>query len=383
MSEERLWPVTATCTRGLEQVLRAEIAALGFPDATCGRGVVRLRAGLRDLVRLNLRLRAATRVLLTLREGPARGRDDLYGLAASVPWEEWLDERRTFAVEVAGPAPGFDHRGFAALVVKDALVDRLRSRLGGRPNVDRDDPDLLVHVHLGSDGASLSLDSSGQPLSRRGWRPAGGPAPLTESLAAGMLLLAGYDGSQPFLDPMCGTGTLAIEAASIATRQAPGAGRTFALERWPSPGEEVVAAERARAEDTVRKAPEPVWAGDRDERAVAATRRNARAAGVGGVVRVERRELRDLEVPGRGTVIVTNPPYGLRLGAGEDLESLYRDLGSTLKRRAPGCVAWVLTGAPGLARMIGLRAQRRVVLFNGPIECRLLRFDVVEGRLAD
>lgn len=383
MAEERLWPVTATCTRGLEEVLRAEIAALGFPDATHGRGVVTLRAGMRDLVRLNLWLRTAMRVLLTLRQGPARGRDELYGLAASVPWEEWLDARSSFAVEVAGPAPGFDHRGFAALVVKDALVDRLRDRLGNRPDVDRDDPDVRVHVHLGNDGATLSLDSSGQPLSHRGWRPMGGPAPLSESLAAGMLLLAGYDGSQPFLDPMCGTGTLAIEAALIATGRAPGACRALALERWRLPGASVLAAERARASESVRDAAAPVMAGDCDERAVAAARRNARAAGVSGVVRVAHRDVRDLEVPGRGTVIVTNPPYGQRLGVGEDLESLYRDLGSALKRRAPGCVAWILTGAPSLARLIGLRPQRRVVLFNGPIECRLLRFDLVEGRLAD
>jgi putative N6-adenine-specific DNA methylase len=338
---------------------------------------------MRDLVRLNLRLRTAMRVLLTLREGPVRGRDDLYALAASVPWEEWLDVRSTFAVEVAGPAPGFDHRGFAALVVKDALVDRLRDRLGMRPDVDRDDPDIRVHVHLGSDGATLALDSSGQPLSQRGWRPMGGPAPLTESLAAGMLLLAGYDGSQPFLDPMCGTGTLAIEAALIATDRAPGADRPFALERWRVPGRAVVAAERARARDAVREAPAPVVAGDCDPRAVAAARRNARAARVGGIVRVVHRDVRDLEIPGPGTVIVTNPPYGQRLGVGEDLESLYRDLGSALKRRAPGSVAWILTGAPSLARLIGLRPQRRVVLFNGPIECRLLRFDIVEGRLAD
>ncbi|MFZ5787876.1 MAG: THUMP domain-containing protein, partial [Acidobacteriota bacterium] len=149
MPGQPLWPVTATCTRGLEEVLREEVGALGFADATCARGVVRLRADFDGLVRLNLQLRTAMRVLLTLREGPARCREDLYELAASVPWEEWLDARKTLAVEVAGPAPGFEHRGFAALVVKDALVDRLRDRLGGRPDVDRADPDVRVHVHLG------------------------------------------------------------------------------------------------------------------------------------------------------------------------------------------------------------------------------------------
>lgn len=363
-------------------MLAAELRALtGIQDVEPERGLVAFRGDLAAVYRANLRLRTAMRVLLHLATGECGSRAALYELAASVDWEDLLAPGQTLVVDVAGQGEGFDSTAFAALVVKDAVVDRLRTRRGQRPDVSRTNADVRIHVHLRGRHADLALDSSGEPLSHRGYRPRGGPAPLSESLAAGCLLLAGYDGSQPFVDPMAGTGTFAIEAALIATGTAPGAQRSFACERWHFHRPERLVAEREAARGARRPATAPILARDIDIRAVAAIRHNAQAAGVGDSVQVWRGDLRDLPPQPAGSLLVVNPPYGERLGDLDELSSLYRALGDTFKQRLAGSAAWVLTGSPGLAKQIGLRASRRLVLFNGPIECRLLRFDIVEGSL--
>ena len=383
------WRCAATCTRGLEGVLAGELAALGVTGVEVGRGVVRFRGGLVEVAKANLWLRTAARVLVELAAGDGSSRTALYQLAARVPWEEWVGRASTFAVSVAGQGSAFPNTAFAALVVKDALVDRLRDRLGWRPDVDRSAPDLRVWVHLGGGSAALGVDSTGEPLAHRGYRPRGGPAPLAESLAAGVLLLAGYDGAQPLLDPMCGTGTIAIEAALIAAGAAPGRRRTFACERWPGAGSDLFERLRREARAAEHRPAAPIVAGDLDRRALAATRGNAAAAGVAAMLHVERTDARDLATVPVGTMIVANPPYGQRLGAGDDLAALYRDIGESLLRRARGCTAWLLVADPELVKRIPLRPSRRLVLFNGPIECRLLRYDIraaatlVDGAAAD
>jgi putative N6-adenine-specific DNA methylase len=371
-----IWTCAATCTRGLEEVLAAELAGIGAAGAEVGRGVVRFGGGYAAIARANLWLRTAMRVLVELAEGDATSRAALYDLAARVAWEEWVGPDRTVAVNAAGQAGAFPNTAFAALVVKDALVDRLRNRLGWRPDVDRSDPDLRIWVHLAGDTAAVGVDSTGEPLSHRGYRPRGGPAPLAESLAAGVLLLAGYDGSQPLLDPMCGTGTIAIEAAMIATRSAPGRRRSFACERWSRHDATTFAELRSDALEALRPPPAAIVAGDIDPRALAATRANAGAAGVAAAVTVARTDVRRLGPVTPGMLIVANPPYGQRLGDGEDLRELYRELGEGLRRQARGSTAWLLVGDLGLIKAIPLRPDRRIVLFNGPIECRLVRYDI-------
>lgn len=375
------WRLLATCSRGLEDVVASELRAMGAGEVEAGRGMVEFAGSLEGVYRANVGLRAAMRVLLPLAEGEACDRETLYGLASSVAWEEWLRPDQTMAVEVAGRTEAFRSSAFAALVVKDAVVDRLRARTGRRPDVARRDADVRIHLHLQGRRAGLALDATGEPLSHRGYRPRGGPAPLSEALAAGCLLLAGYDGSQPFVDPMAGTGTIAIEAALLATRSAPGLGRGFACERWSCHRPALLRAVRAQALAARRPAPASILARDVDPRAVAAIRHNAAAAGVGETVRVERGELRDMPPQPPGTLMLTNPPYGERLLDPHAVAELYRELGDTCKRRLPGSTAWVLTGNLQLARSIGLRATRRIPLFNGPIECRLLRFEMVEGSL--
>ena len=215
---DRSWPLVATCSRGLEEVLANELRALGASAVAVGRGMVSFSGGRDTVIDANLKLRSAMRVLVSLVRGQVGDRGGLYDFAASVPWEEALSVHQTFSVEVAGRARAFRDATFAARVVKDAVVDRLRRVHGARPDVDRDAPDIRLHLHLSDGASSLAVDSSGEPLSQRGYRPRGGPAPLNESLAAGILLLAGYDGTQPLIDPMCGSGTFAVEAALIATR---------------------------------------------------------------------------------------------------------------------------------------------------------------------
>ncbi|HPW56010.1 MAG TPA: THUMP domain-containing protein [Thermoanaerobaculaceae bacterium] len=375
----RAWRLLATCSRGLEGVVGAELRAMGAAGVEEGRGVVEFSGGLEEVYRANVGLRAAMRVLLHLTQGEAGGREALFALASAVAWEDWVRPEQTIVVDAAGRTQAFRNSGFAALVVKDAVVDRLRSRTGRRPDVSRTDADVRIHLHLQGTHASLALDASGEPLAHRGYRPRGGPAPLSEALAAGCLALAGYDGRQPFVDPMAGTGTIAIEAALIATATAPGLRRHFACERWPCHSGELLASVRATAAAMRRSAPVPVLARDVNPRAVAAIRHNATAAGMGGVVRVERGEVRSLPVQAPGTVVLTNPPYGERLGEPTELKVLYRGLGDTFKQRLPECTVWILTGNPELAKSIGLRANRRVQVFNGPIECRLLRYEIVAG----
>jgi putative N6-adenine-specific DNA methylase len=373
-------PLVATCSRGLEEVLADELRAIGVADVAPGRGFVGFTGGLRAVYEANLRLRTAARVLVPLAHGRVDGRDQLYGLASTVAWHDTIGRGQTIAVEVAGRSRAFDNTVFAAQVVKDAVVDRVRDRQGWRPSVDRGAPDLAIHLHLSDGLTTLGLDSTGEVLAHRGYRPRGGPAPLSESLAAGVLLLAGYDGAEPLLDPLCGTGTIAAEAVLIATRTAPGSRRGFACERWRGHDRELLAEVRSNASRERRDAPAPIVARDRDARAVQAAERNLEAAGMSRWVTVERRDALDLELPwGAGGLIVGNPPYGKRLGEVEQLGGFYERLGDQLKRSAPDATAWLLVGNRELANRIGLRAARRIPLFNGPIECRLLKYELYRG----
>ena len=370
--------LVATCARGLEMVLADELRTLGAEAVAPDRGSVLFAGDLRTVFDANVRLRTAMRVLVPLVRGETRSREDLYELAASIAWEEVIAERQTFAVDVVGRHRSFRNTTFAGQVVKDAAVDRLRAKRGQRPDVDREAPDIRVHLRLVDKGASiLSLDSSGEPLSHRGYRPRGGPAPLAESLAAGILLLAGYDGSQPLLDPMCGTGTFAVEAALIATGTPPGLHREFAFERWPVHDQLAFGEVQHEASHGHRAAPQPIVARDRAVRAIRATQRNLKAAWMNQWVELEQRDALDLMLPwGSGGTIVANPPYGKRVSDVEKLFGLYRRFGNSLKQQATGATAWILAGEPRLAKVIGLKPSRRIPLFNGPIECRWLHYEL-------
>ncbi len=371
--------LAATCSRGFEHVLADEIRRLAASNVTEGRGVVTFRGGLETIYRVNLWSRTAIRVLIRLAARHVTCRDDIYAMARQVEWQRWLSVRDTFAVETAGRTPVLTHSGFAALLVKDAIVDDFRERTGRRPSVDRSRPSVRIRLHLSARESSILIDTSGQPLSRRGYRRYGGAAPLSESLAAGMLLLAGYDGTRPFLDPMCGSGTIAAEAALIASNTAPGLYRRFAVERLPCHDARMLAGIRAAAERSRRDPTVQISASDCDATILTAARRNFERARLNRWISLTHRDFEDLELPGENTLIVFNPPYGHRLDGRGELTSLYRKIGDTLKQRAQGATAWILVGSGELARSIGLHASARIILFNGPLECRFLRFDLYAG----
>ena len=373
-------PLVATCSRGLEEVLADELRAMDLTNVAAGRGFVSFSGGLKAIYDANLRLRTAARVVIPVARGQVRGKEQLYDLAATVPWHRLVKRGQTIGVDVAGRSRAFHNTNFAAQVVKDAAVDTIRDRQGWRPSVDRSSPDMRLHLHLSDGVTTLSLDSTGEQLAHRGYRPRGGPAPLAETLAAGVLLLAGYDGSQPLLDPLCGTGTFAIEAALIATRTPPGLRREFAFERWAMHDLELFSEVTRAASREHRDAPAAIVARDRDERAVQAAKRNLKAAWMSRWVEVERCNALDLELPwSEGGVIVANPPYGKRVGDVNRLGKFYRGFGDRLKKNAQGATAWLLVGNRQLANKIGLKAKRRIPLFNGPIECRLLKYELYEG----
>ena len=401
----------ATCAKGTEGALRRELSALRLHAVRGERGGVSFEGRLEAGMRACLHARTAMRVLLELARWPAPDAGALYEGARAVAWDEWLTPRTTLAVEASVSSSAVTHSGYAALKVKDAAVDALRERLGARPAVDPKDPDVRIVLHLARDEATLSLDLAGAPLHRRGYRAVTTEAPLKETLAAAVLLLGGADPALPFVDPLAGSGTLAIEQALRARRIAPGLGRAFGFQRWPlyrgvpqSAWDRMKEEARARA---LPRAPAPIVARDLHPKAVEAARRNAAAAGVGADVLVEQGDARELAPRFPTGTLAANPPYGERLmgardgvaegrrargrapGAREErprdpgadrvqqkkLQGFYRGLAEMLARHS-GWTAILLSGSPLLERAIPLRPEVDHRLWNGPLEVHLLQYRI-------
>ena len=364
----------ATAAKGTEPALRDELRELRLPRVRADRGGVHFEGELEHAARACLWSRVAVRVLLEVGTFEARDAAALYAGTREVDWSAWMTPRTTLAVRATCRSSQLTHSQFVAQKTKDAVVDALRDRFGDRPSVDREDPDVLLAVHVARDRATLYLDVGGASLHERGWRAQAGAAPLRETLAAAVLRLSGWDRERPLVDPMCGAGTIAIEAAAWARRMAPGLGRErFGFERWASHDEAMrrrlgELRDQARAE-AVREGP-PVRASDVDPEALALTRRSARAAGVELVV--ERRDVRALEPLEPPGFVVTNPPYGERLDADREL---YDGLARAV-RRLHGHTVALLAGTPAIARAMRREPDRWWALYNGPIECRLLVYAV-------
>lgn len=370
----------ATCARGTEGALRRELVGLGLPAVRGDRGGVSFEGRIEHGMRACLFSRTAVRVLVELARYPAEDAQDLYRGARSVDWSDWLTTRTTLAVEASSSSAAVTHSGYAALKVKDAVVDALRDKLGARPDVDSRDPDVRVVLHLARGRATLALDLAGEPLHRRGWRVAGAAAPLKETLAASVLALGRVPLDRPFVDPMCGSGTLCIEQALAARRMAPGLSRAFGFQRWPgyrgawqSTWDRMK--EEARA-GVLPRAPAPVRGRDHSARALQAARRSAAAAGVAADVAFEPGDARRLEPAFPEGTLCFNPPYGERLATRRlQLQGLYRGLGEMLRRHG-GWAAVVLSAGPVFERAIRLAPEVRHRLWNGPIEVRLLRYRI-------
>ncbi len=372
---------------GLEAPAAEELIALGCRAVAPLRRAVRFRSDLAGYYRLHLQARLPFRLLRQLASFPCHGRDDLYdGVQRAVDWATWLPPSASFRVDVSGTAPGLNHSHYSALQVKNALVDLQRQQWGQRSSIDLEAPDLSLHLHLGGGLASLSVDGSGSSLHRRGYRAAVGLAPLKENLAAGLIALTGWDGRRPLADPLCGSGTLLIEAVRMALGRAPGLGpegaRSFALERWPDAQsalwqQEVRAASALARSCLADQQPlAPVLGLEQDPAVLAQAQANAEAAGVAPWIRLSGGDCRDFIPPEQPGVLVCNPPYGERLGHSDALEGLYGDLGRMLKERCSGWDLWLLSGNPELTGALKMKASRRIPISNGGIDCRWLHYAI-------
>jgi putative N6-adenine-specific DNA methylase len=365
-------------------MLAGELLQLGAEDVGPGRGGVSFAGDQALLYRANLWLRTAVRVLWPVLEAPAHSPDELYDAVRSVDWSRFLTPDHTLAVDCNVRDSNITHSKYAALRVKDAICDQFLERCGRRPSVDVETPMLGFNLHVYRNQATLSLDSSGESLHKRGYRPIQTKAPLNEALAAAIILRTGWRGAAPFADPMCGSGTLPIEACWLAVRRPPGlTRRRFGFMGWMNYDVERWISLRDEARRGVRKALDfPIFGADARGDAISFASGNARAAGVGHLLGFHKQDLRDFRPQGPPGVIVCNPPYGERIGDERELVGLYRLLGEVIGQRCPDWTAWVFTGNPRLASAIGLPPAEEVSLYNGKIPCRLLRFGPAQSRRA-
>jgi putative N6-adenine-specific DNA methylase len=378
LSSSRSESFFATAPRGLEGLLLGEVTACAGEQAQVVPGGVHFKGSLEAAYRVNLWSRIASRVLWKIGEFAYRTEHDVYAAAKAVDWTKRFPVERSIRVNITAQKSPLKSLEFATLRIKDAVCDRFRDAVGRRPDVDRATPDVRIHAFLEERSGALYLDTSGEPLFKRGWRAEQGEAPLRENLAAGIVMLTGWQPGEPLLDPMCGGGTLLVEAAAIARARAPGAKRRFGFEKLASFDEKLW--ERVQGER--RGAPAEslqLFGSDNDPEALKAARRNLAAAGVERWVRLEQADVLERSAPGPAGVMVANPPYGERMGSAEALARFYPELGSALKKRFAGWRCHFFTADQRMPKLMRLQPSRRTPLWNGAIECRLYEFRMVSG----
>ena len=369
----------ATCARGLEPMMARELTALGAADVERGRGGVAFRGDAALLYRANLWLRTAVRILQPVLEADVRSPDELYDAVRTVNWTDYMSVDHTLAVDCNVRDSAITHSQYASRRVKDAICDQFRERTGGiRPSVDPERPMVGFNLHVYRDHATLSLDSSWDSLHKRGYRPIQTIAPLNEALAAGLLLQTGWDGTVPLVDPLCGSGTFAVEAAWMAMKRPPGLTRKwFGFQGWPSFDRELWNAIRddARA-GMLKDVAVPIRGSDVRRDALELAKMNARSAGVGNVIAFDRLDVKDARPPaGPPGVLICNPPYGERIGDEMEWVPLYRALGDVFRTHWAGWRAFVFTGNDWLARKVDRKVKSSVHFYNGKIPCKLWEFD--------
>ncbi len=370
----------AICPRGLEELLIEELRNVGAEELRSTHGGVHFSGDWAVCYRANLESRLATRILLHLVTGPYTKEEDIYRLAVRQLWPNHFAVSRTMRVVTTAIKCPLKSLDYVTLRVKDAVCDRFREDLGERPNIDTRHPDVSVHVFLTENTCTLYLDTSGQPLWQRGFRKASVDAPIKENLAAGILKLSGWQPGMPLIDPMCGSGTFLLEAVQMALDQAPGLDRGFGFELLKKFEPLTWANIRAAAEARVKPAERMDIRGwDIDERAVRATRRNLQEAGFGNVVTVDQGDILEIAPLNESGILVTNPPYGERIGEADELAVFYPQLGTALKRQWAGWNCFFFTADLRLPKLVGLKPSRKTPLFNGPLECRLFEIRMVAG----
>ena len=368
-----------TCPRGLEAPLSQELEQFKCQDIRAVDGGVACKGGMEQVYRINLHSRTASRVLLRLTKSGYRSEQDIYKAAKNIRWTDWFDLEQTFKVKVEGKRAQVKSLDFVGLKIKDAVCDVFRDACGARPSVGKIRPDIRIHAFIDERDIQIFIDTSGEALFKRGYRQDTGEAPMRENLAAGLLLLAGYDGTQPFQDPFCGSGTIVIEAAWIATHRAPGLMRRFGFEKLKNFDAALWKKLQHEAETQIRPAPAPISGSDNDRHMIRAAVANAQAAEVDTFVRFEVKDAQDTRANGEGGILISNPPYGVRLAEVQALQALYPQLGAWLKQHYAGWLAGMFTGDRDMPKFMRLSPKRKIPLYNGNLDCRLFLMDMVKG----
>jgi 23S rRNA (guanine2445-N2)-methyltransferase len=372
----------APCPRGLEAILAQELVALGATGVKATDGGAHFAGPLALCYRANLESRIASRILWRLAVAPYHSEDDIYQITLALKWPLWFDVSTTLRVNVTALRCPLKSLDFVTLRIKDAVCDVFRGQCGERPSIDTQAPDVRIHAFLTADKLTLYLDTSGEPLFKRGYRSAAGEAPLRENLAAGIVRLAGWTPGEPLLDPMCGSGTLPIEAALMALDIAPGTRRVFGFEKLKNFDRKLW--DKLKADTLARERPRtalPIYGSDLYGEELKTARANLAAAGLENVIRLKQANVLEISAPAASGVIVTNPPYGVRLGESSALAEFYPKLGDALKQKFSGWRAYILSSDRALPKLIHLAASKRTPLFNGALECRLYEFKLVAGSM--
>ena len=365
--------------QGLEEVLAKELVALGANNVQLGRRMVSFTGDKELMYKANFHLRTAIRILKPIMHFKAADADEVYNVIKSMEWERYLDSKSTFSVDSVVYSDVFRHSKFVAYRVKDAIADYFNEKYGERPSVRLNNPDLIFHIHIAGEDCTLAFDSSGESLHRRGYRVETGAAPINEVLAAGMIMLTGWNGECDFIDPMCGSGTLPIEAALIARNIAPGVFRQgYAFEKWKDFDSELF---KSIYDDDSgeREFNHKIYGYDVDGRMVACARRNVKSAMMGDIIEIECRDIKDFVEPTERAIMVVNPPYGERL-VWENLLQVYKELGSRLKHSFQGNEAWVISSSYDCFDQIGLKASARIPLYNGDLDCEFRKYELFQGK---
>ncbi len=373
--------IVITCAKGVSPFLREEVISLGFPVLSEGVSSIETEGTLDDTMKFNLFIRTGQRVLFRIKEFKARNPEELYREISSIGWEQYISHESYLSVTSSVSTPTIKDTRFANLKVKDAIVDRLYRKLGQRPNSGPDRAGVVVHLYWKGDLGLLYLDTSGDPLSRRGYKKVPVEAPMQETLAAAVILAMGWKGSGSFINPMCGSGTLVIEALLIALGRAPGLFRSnfgfMHLRGFNGPlWNEMRKKARIQKKNALGG---KILATDRDPEAIQAAKKNAMTAGVEHLIEFGIYNYSETPIPENGGIVIVNPPYGQRLGEIRELEGLYEGIGDFFKKNCKGYFGYIFTGNFDLAKKVGLRTKRRVPFYNGDIECRLLEYELYEG----
>ena len=377
MSEQ--FEMIAKTFQGVEEILAEELTTLGANDIQIGRRMVSFTGDKRMMYKANFCLRTAIRILKPIKNFTAKDADEVYNQIQAIPWEEYLDVNKTFAIDAVVFSEEFRHSKFVSYKVKDAIVDYFRKKTGKRPSVRINNPDVLLNIHIAQTTCTLSLDSSGESLHRRGYRQEQVDAPLNEVLAAGMLLMTGWRGECDLIDPMCGSGTIPIEAALIARNIAPGVFRKgFAFEKWVDFDSEMFD-EIYNDDSQEREFTHKIYGYDNNPKANEIATHNIKAAGVSKDVTLKLQPFQQFEQPQEKSIIVMNPPYGERIST-NDLLGLYQMIGERLKHAFVGNEAWVLSYREECFDQIGLKPSKKVPLFNGALECEFRKYEIFDGK---